>query len=165
MVVAPLVCPACAAVHSVDERFCRACGTPLVIDPESVEVRPLSPAAERARKIRPGYTEGELVRVARARHQAEAELVQGLLLEEGIPSLVRRSGGFDVPDFLASGPRDVLVPASGADAARDVLGTPPPASARPTRRAAPAWVRAMALVLAAFVIGVVALGLYLAITA
>lgn len=165
MVVAPLVCPACAAVHSTDERFCRHCGTPLVIDPESVEVRPLSPAAERARKVRPQYTEGELVRVARARHQAEAELIQGLLLEEGIPSLVRRSGGFDVPDFLASGPRDVLVPASGADAARDVLGTPPPtAGARPAREAPP-WVRVMAFVLAAFVIGVVALGLYMAVTA
>jgi hypothetical protein len=164
MVVAPLVCPACAAVHSTDERFCRHCGTPLVIDPESVEVRPLSPAAERARKVRPQYTEGELVRVAHARHQAEAELIQGLLLEEGIPSLVRRSGGFDVPDFLASGPRDVLVPASGADAARDVLGTPAPAPPRAAREA-PAWVRVMALVLAAFVIGIVALGLYMAITA
>ena len=51
------------------------------------------------------------MRVAAARHQAEAEFLQGLLLEEGIPSLVRRSGGFDVPDFLAAGPRDILVPA------------------------------------------------------
>ena len=62
------------------------------------------------------------MRVAWARNQAEAELVQGLLLEEGIPSLARRSGGFDVPDFLASGPRDILVAASGADAAREILG-------------------------------------------
>ena len=64
------------------------------------------------------------MRVAGARHQAEAELIQGLLLEEGIPSLVRRSGGFDVPDFLASGPRDILVASSGADAAREILGDP-----------------------------------------
>ena len=35
--------------------------------------------------------------------------------------MLRRSMGFDVPDFLASGPRDVMVPASGVDAARDVL--------------------------------------------
>jgi hypothetical protein len=61
------------------------------------------------------------VRVAGAQHQAEAEFIQGLLLEEGIPSTTRRSAGFDVPDFLAAGPRDILVAQSGRDAARDVL--------------------------------------------
>jgi len=75
----------------------------------------------RARKVKPQYTEGELVRIARAAHQAEAELIQGVLLEEGIPSMTKRSRGFDVPDMLAAGPRDVLVPASGADAARQAL--------------------------------------------
>jgi hypothetical protein len=44
-----------------------------------------------------------------------------LLLEEGVPSMVRRSGGFDVPDFLAAGPRDVLVPQAAVRTARDVL--------------------------------------------
>ena len=82
---------------------------------------PVSARHERARKIKPQYAEGELVRVARAQHQAEAELIQNLLLEEGIPSMTKRSGGFDVPDFLAAGPRDVLVPSSGAEAARDAL--------------------------------------------
>jgi hypothetical protein len=81
----------------------------------------LSEAHGRARKIDPRYVEGELVRVAGGRNQAEAELIQGLLLEEGIPSMVRRSAGFDVPDFLAAGPRDVLVPTAGFDAAREVL--------------------------------------------
>ncbi|HEX7300250.1 MAG TPA: hypothetical protein VF257_14735 [Solirubrobacteraceae bacterium] len=81
----------------------------------------MTDAGERARKIKPQFTEGELVRVAGARHQAEAELVQGLLLEEGIPSMLRRSRGFDVPDMLAAGPRDVLVPASAELAAREVL--------------------------------------------
>ena len=66
------------------------------------------------------------MRVAAARNQPEAELLQGLLLEEGIPSLVRRSGGFDVPDFLAAGPRDVLVPQSGEVAARETIGVPAP---------------------------------------
>lgn len=75
----------------------------------------------RARKIDPTYSEGPLVRVAGGRNQAEAEFIQNLLLEEGVPSLLRRSAGFDVPDFLAAGPRDVLVPQSGVDAARDVL--------------------------------------------
>jgi Putative prokaryotic signal transducing protein len=59
--------------------------------------------------------------VARAQNQAEAEFVQGLLRAEGVPSFLRRTGGFDVPDFLAAGPRDVLVPASAEQVARDIL--------------------------------------------
>ena len=55
-----------------------------------------------------------------------------------MPSLVRRSGGFDVPDFLAAGPRDLLVPAGGEDAARDVLGTRAAPPARAPRAPAPA---------------------------
>jgi hypothetical protein len=82
---------------------------------------PLSEAHERARKINPAYTEGRLVRVAGGRNQAEAELIQGLLLEEGVPSMLKRSPGFDVPDFLAAGPRDVLVPEAGVEAARELL--------------------------------------------
>ena len=82
---------------------------------------PRDEAHERARKINPLYAEGGLVKVAGGRHQPEAELIQALLLEEGVPSILRRSAGFDVPDFLAAGPRDVLVPESGAEAARDVL--------------------------------------------
>jgi len=72
-------------------------------------------------KVRPEFAEGDLVRVAGAQNQPEAELLQGLLLEAGVPSVIRRARGFDVPDFLAAGPRDVLVPASGAQAAREVL--------------------------------------------
>ena len=88
---------------------------------------------DRARKVKPQYGEGPLVKVAWARNQAEAELIAGLLLEEGVPSVIKRNAGFDVPDFLAAGPRDVLVAASGVDIARDVLAalpgaTHPPAS-------------------------------------
>jgi hypothetical protein len=75
----------------------------------------------RARKIDPQYTQGALVWAAGARNQAEAEFIGGMLLEEGVPSLIRRAAGFDVPDYLAGGPREILVPASGAQAARDVL--------------------------------------------
>ena len=82
---------------------------------------PLSDAHGRARKIDPAFTEGDLVRVAGGRNQAEAELIQGLLLEWGVPSVLRRTAGFDVPDFLAAGPRDVLVPEAGAQTAREVL--------------------------------------------
>ncbi len=76
---------------------------------------------ERLRKIKPQYTEGRLVRVAVARNQAEAEFLQGMLLEEGVPSTVRRARGFDVPDMLAAGPREILVAESGWTTAREVL--------------------------------------------
>ena len=49
-------------------------------------------------------------------------MIQGILLDQGIPSVLRRTRGFDVPDFLAAGPRDVLVPESGYQAARQLLG-------------------------------------------
>ncbi|WP_205697525.1 hypothetical protein [Conexibacter sp. SYSU D00693] len=61
------------------------------------------------------------MKVAGGRNQAEAEFIQNLLAEEGIPSLLRRTAGFDVPDMLAAGPRDVLVPEGGAFAAHEVL--------------------------------------------
>jgi hypothetical protein len=76
---------------------------------------------QRVRKIKPQLSEGDLVRVIGASNQAEAEMIQGMLLEEGVPSLVRRARGSDVPDFLAAGRRDVLVPASGVTTAREVL--------------------------------------------
>jgi hypothetical protein len=64
---------------------------------------------------------GDLVKVAFARNQAEAEMLQGLLTEAGIPSVLRRSAGFDNPEFLASGPRDVMVNQGAAQRAREVL--------------------------------------------
>ncbi|MDW5594147.1 hypothetical protein VSS74_07365 [Conexibacter stalactiti] len=79
------------------------------------------PRDDTAGKVNPEYAQGELVRVLGVRNQIEGEFIQGLLLEEGVPSILRRSMGFDVPDFLASGPRDVMVPRSGVSASRDVL--------------------------------------------
>lgn len=121
MAADPLVCPSCAEPHPLDERFCRRCKMPLVYSGPLGVHEPVSDRHARARKVDPRYTEGDLVRVAGAMNQAEAEFVQGLLLEEGVPSTLRRTRGFDVPDMLAAGPRDVMVPASGHDAARDVL--------------------------------------------
>jgi hypothetical protein len=147
----PLVCPVCESRHAAAERFCADCGMPLVHAPGEAAPPPKdSRLAAQARKIRPGYAEGPLVRVAGARHQAEAELIQGMLLEEGIPSLVQRTGGFDVPDFLASGPRDILVPSSGADAAREFLGAPRPRVLPPRRT--PPWMRVVAAGLAIMVV-------------
>ena len=75
----------------------------------------------RLRRRRRKAAAGDPVKVASARNQAEAEFIQALLREEGVPSMVRRSAGFDVPDFLAAGPRDVLVPSAAADIARQIL--------------------------------------------
>src|SRR5215212_4426775 len=63
----------------------------------------------------------DLVKVGRANNQAEAEFLQGLLLSEGVPSVVRRGQGSDVPDFLAAGARELLVSRPNAEIARDVL--------------------------------------------
>lgn len=102
---------------------------------------PASGSREHARKIKPQYARGELRQVTTASQQAEAELIQMLLLEEGVPSTLRRSAGFDVPDFLAAGPRDVMVAESGLELAREVLRQaevvqPSPAVGRPVAPAA-----------------------------
>jgi hypothetical protein len=116
---AALVCPSCGSEHGGDARFCPQCGMPLV-RAGAGEAR-VSERQERARKIKPQYAQGELVRVVWLRNQAEAELIEGMLLEEGIPSVMRRPQGFDVPDFMAAGPRELLVARSGLEAAREVL--------------------------------------------
>jgi hypothetical protein len=64
---------------------------------------------------------GPLVKVAFGRNQAEAEMLQGLLVDAGIPSILKRSGGFDNPDFLSAGPHDVYVVSDLAQKARDLL--------------------------------------------
>jgi hypothetical protein len=122
---AVLVCPGCGTRHHPDERFCAGCGLPLVLGDEGgraeLESAPVSERRRSARLIKPQLAEGPLVKVAWVRNQAEGEFLQGLLLEEGVPSLLRRSPGFDVPDMLFAGPRDVLVAASGVDIAHDML--------------------------------------------
>ena len=142
--VRPLACPRCARKYPLEERFCADCGMPLVYVGRGEE-QPITEAHERARKIKPQYVGGRQVRVASARNQAEAELIQGMLLEEGIPSVQRRMRGFDVPDFLAAGPRDILVPEAGAEAAQELLAdvragepetTAPADGERPARLAA-----------------------------
>jgi hypothetical protein len=95
------------------------------------------------------------VRAVWARNQSEAELIEGMLLEEGIPSVLRRPPGFDVPDFMAAGPRELLVAQSALEATREVLLqndiTPRPLARESTTPAL--------RVLAALLIGVVVLAL------
>jgi len=64
---------------------------------------------------------GRLVKVAFARNQVEAEMIQGLLGESGIPSVLKRARGFDAPEFMAAGPHDVLVDSGHAQKAKAVL--------------------------------------------
>jgi hypothetical protein len=153
-----LVCPSCATQHGDGERFCPQCGMPLV-HPGRREAR-VSERQERARKIKPQYAQGGLARVAWARNQAEAELIEGMLLEEGIPSLLRRPAGFDVPDFMAAGPRDVLVPQSGLEAAREVLLQTDVVPAAQSRASTPRATRVLAALLLA--IAIMAVVLFLA---
>ena len=151
----PLVCPKCARPYSLDERFCPECGMPLVYAGRA-EHAPMSDAQQRARKVKREFTGGELVRVAGGRTQAEAELIQNMLLEEGIPSILRRTRGFDVPDFLAAGPRDVMVAEAAYEPARrllqdaELVGEPAPDGAPGTTSA---------LRLFAFVVGAAAAAL------
>lgn len=116
-----LVCPRCSQRFAGDIRFCPDCRLPLVLEPGGEGAHYESERHRRLRKVKPQLSEGELVKVAWARNESEGEFIQGLLLEEGVPSMLRRSAGFDVPDFLAAGPRDVMVPISGAQTAREVL--------------------------------------------
>jgi uncharacterized protein YbaR (Trm112 family) len=116
-----LVCPRCGSRFDTEQRFCPDCKLPLVLQATGEEPDYESDRHRRLRKVKPQLSEGELVKVAWARNEAEGEFIQGLLLEEGVPSMLRRSAGFDVPDFLAAGPRDVMVPMSGVQTAREVL--------------------------------------------
>ena len=59
--------------------------------------------------------------MAWARHQPEAELLLGILRDHGIPAWFRRTGGVDVPDMLAGGPREILVPGAYALEAHALL--------------------------------------------
>ena len=115
-----LVCPACGTSHPGSSRICSACGMPRVAEGGPSEAVG-SERGERARKVKKQLAEGDLVRVAVGRQLPEAELIQNLLLDEGVPSTLRRTQGFDVPEMLAAGPRDVMVPQSGLEVARDVL--------------------------------------------
>jgi len=111
-----VICPTCARAHAPSERFCEHCGMPLV-HAAGGEAR-ASERQRKARKIKPQYTEGELVKVAYAGDQPQAEFIANLLLEEGIPCVLRNSIAGYSPLI---GPRDVMVPQSGAQAAREAL--------------------------------------------
>ena len=61
------------------------------------------------------------MKVTAAPDESSALLMEGLLKDADIPSLIQRAPGFDAPDFLSAGPRDLLVPASLLGEAKQVL--------------------------------------------
>lgn len=113
----PLRCPSCDRAHPPSERFCERCGMPLV-SATATEEPMVGERRQAARKIKPEYAEGKLVKVAHADDLAQAEFIAGLLLEEGIPCFLRASIAGYTPMV---DPRDVMVPESGAQAAREAL--------------------------------------------
>ena len=81
------------------------------------------------RRARDPAPEPRWTRAAVALHQPEAEMLAGLLADHGIPAMIRRTT-YDVPDMLAGGPRELLVPADRELEARELLA-PVPEGAEP----------------------------------
>lgn len=63
----------------------------------------------------------EWVKVGSAPNETVALMMEGVLRDAGIPVLIQRSAGFDAPDFLAAGPREILVPEDVLPEAREML--------------------------------------------
>ena len=90
-------------------------------------IRRPSASAGRARSSRSTPKE-QLVKVARAENRIQAEFIEGLLLEEGIPCVLSGLIGGYAP---VVDPRDVMVPESGAQAAREALAWDEPGDRPP----------------------------------
>lgn len=85
-------------------------------EPSPAPDPPRAAAAEAVGAPQPDGT----VRIAVAANQAEAELLQGVLADAGIPSNWRRTGG-DLPELLAAGYREIYVPTDAAAEAQALL--------------------------------------------
>ncbi len=72
------------------------------------------------RSRKPERARRDWVTVAVAQHQPEAELLANMLAEIEVPVMIRRAS-MDVPDMLAAGPRELLVPAEREIEARALL--------------------------------------------
>lgn len=127
-------CPFCGVEFEHGAGACPSCDLPLLSADEIATANLLAEAGETAesagrigmlaiadRRPRPEYTIGDLRRVVVATNQAEADMLEDMLHSEGIPCVVRRAGRADLPDFGASGQREILVPEGGLSAARDLL--------------------------------------------
>ena len=115
-VTAPLVCPALRArARRSSERFCPRLRHAAGVRRRRGVDEPVDRArtSARARSSRSTPRASWCASPARATRPRPSSS-RGCCSRRACPSLTRRSRGFDVPDFLAAGPRDVLVPAVGA---------------------------------------------------
>ena len=117
--VEPLACPTCARRFPLTEHFCPDCKTPLVYVGRGEE-DPITDPRMRAQRVRPEYASGEMVKVAVASSPAEAELILGMLRDQGIPARMA-----DLGSVFPTGPHEILVPESAYEAARELLPDQP----------------------------------------
>ena len=123
----PLVCPLRRRRTRARERFCPDCGLPLVYSPARRGRAHADPAHERARKIRPQYAEGPLVKVAAARHQAEAEILAGHPARAGRPGAdCAARAASTSPTSSPPGRATSSCPRRARSVAREALGTSAP---------------------------------------
>ena len=71
--------------------------------------------------VRPIKHMNAWAKVGSAPNETMALMMEGLLREADIPVLIQRPTGFDVPDFLAAGPREILVPEINLPEAREIV--------------------------------------------
>ena len=98
-------------------------------------------------RVRREYTHGDLVTVTTVRHAAEGEMLRGMLLEEGIPSMVRPARGSVIPQALGAGPHELVVTESGYETAYQVVHGELPQPQRPGSRSRPEPGNLLAVVL------------------
>lgn len=113
--VQPLGCPTCARRFPLTEHFCPDCQTPLVYVGRGEE-EPITDPEMRAQRVRPEYASGELVKVASVSSPAEAELILGILLDQGIPARANQ-----LASVFPTSSRDILVPRAAYPAARALV--------------------------------------------
>lgn len=63
----------------------------------------------------------EPVKVAFASNRTEADIVQGILKEHGIPSLTKKPNGTFLTDLFGVGAREIVVPAAAEEDAKRLL--------------------------------------------
>jgi Putative prokaryotic signal transducing protein len=110
-------------------------------------------------RLRPEYAQGELVAVTTVRNPAEAEMLRDMLLDEGIPSMVRMARSSNPFEMAGGAPHDVLVRESGYEAAYELVHGHPPEPVPPTSRSGPEPGNLLAVVL--IVLGLIALVVWL----
>jgi len=158
------ICPFCGVEFEHGATACPSCDLPLITPDRIASVNARARAGERvgtlavAGRPRPEYSAGDLRRAALAMNQAEADMLEDMLRSEGIPCVVRRSQRADLPDFGASGQREILVPEGGLAAARELLNVDSQQPAAGYGSAVPV----AAFVVAGIVLAILAIVIFLA---